>query len=308
MKTSVSEGLNLKNILGGNKMKKLIKGIIVCCVSIVFFAIIYQTAGFAQEEKITEQVLATFDGGEITLDEFNQILSELPEQYQTLAQQDKEKVLNMIIEQKLLLKEALAGNLDKTEDAKKKIDAAKDQILIHELIAREIQNISVTEQEMKQYYELNKNEFQEPEKIRARHILVDTEKEAKQILKELRKGADFAKLAREKSTCPSKEQGGDLGFFGRGQMVKEFEDAAFKLNPGEISDVVKTQFGYHVIEVEDKKPAIIKTYDEAIDTIKQKLTMQRQQQKINDLIESLKKENNLVINKEAVSEKNEEKQ
>ncbi|MFH1856728.1 MAG: peptidylprolyl isomerase [Candidatus Omnitrophota bacterium] len=289
-------------------MKKLIKGIIVCCVSIVFFAIIYQTAGFAQEEKITEQVLATFDGGEITLDEFNQILSELPEQYQTLAQQDKEKVLNMIIEQKLLLKEALAGNLDKTEDAKKKIDAAKDQILIHELIAREIQNISVTEQEMKQYYELNKNEFQEPEKIRARHILVDTEKEAKQILKELRKGADFAKLAREKSTCPSKEQGGDLGFFGRGQMVKEFEDAAFKLNPGEISDVVKTQFGYHVIEVEDKKPAIIKTYDEAIDTIKQKLTMQRQQQKINDLIESLKKENNLVINKEAVSEKNEEKQ
>ena len=90
-------------------------------------------------------------------------------------------------------------------------------------------------------------------KVKARHILVKTESEGKKILEELKKGANFAKLAQEKSECPSKKKGGDLGWFGRGKMVPEFEKAAFSLKKGEISNIVKTQLGYHIIKVDDTK-------------------------------------------------------
>jgi parvulin-like peptidyl-prolyl isomerase len=85
-------------------------------------------------------------------------------------------------------------------------------------------------------------------KIRVSHILVEKHPKAMEILEELRNGADFEKLAKDNSKCPSKKNGGDLGFFGKGQMVKEFEKAAFNLESGEISDIVKTQFGYHLIK------------------------------------------------------------
>jgi len=91
-------------------------------------------------------------------------------------------------------------------------------------------------------------------KVHARHILVKTEDEAKVILYDVTSGGkDFSAVAKEKSLCPSGKQGGDLGWFGRGQMVKEFEDAAFSLEPGKISQPVKTQFGWHLIKVEGKK-------------------------------------------------------
>ena len=90
-------------------------------------------------------------------------------------------------------------------------------------------------------------------KVKASHILVKTESEARKILDELKKGANFAKLAKQVSECPSKKKGGDLGWFGRGAMVREFEKAAFSLKKGEMSDIVKTQFGYHIIKVTDTK-------------------------------------------------------
>lgn len=89
--------------------------------------------------------------------------------------------------------------------------------------------------------------------VKASHILVKTEDEAKRILEELKKGASFAKLAQEKSECPSKKKGGDLGWFGRGKMVPEFEKAAFALKKGELSGIVKTKFGYHIIKVTDTR-------------------------------------------------------
>jgi len=124
----------------------------------------------------------------------------------------------------------------------------------------------VTDKDVAAYYEEHKAEFIEPEKASARHILLkiapdasDEEKaKAKEklqgILKEARGGADFAELAKAHSECPSAPQGGDLGYFARGQMVKPFEDAAFNMEPGQISDIVETQFGYHIILVEDRKP------------------------------------------------------
>ena len=90
-------------------------------------------------------------------------------------------------------------------------------------------------------------------KVHALHILVKTEGEANELLFDLRRGGDFKEIARAKSLCPSGNKGGDLGWFGRGQMVKEFEKAAFELKPGELSKPIKTQFGYHIIKVVEKK-------------------------------------------------------
>lgn len=154
--------------------------------------------------------------------------------------------------------------------------------------------VQVTEQEAKDFYNNNQDKFAQPEMAHARHILI-TAKEAEpkadkdrkraklvQIKKQLKDGADFAELAKQYSDCPSKERGGDLGFFPRGQMVKPFDQAAFKMMPGDISDIVETEFGYHLIKLEEKKPAKTVSFDEA----KAKITAYLTQEKITANIEA----------------------
>ena len=145
----------------------------------------------------------------------------------------------------------------------------------------------VTEQEAKDFYNNNQDKFKQPEMAHARHILItakETEpkadkdrKRAKlvQIQKQLKGGADFAELAKQSSDCPSKERGGDLGFFPRGQMVKPFDQAVFKMMPGDVSDIVETEFGYHLIRLEEKKPAKTVSFDEAKAKINAYLTQEK---------------------------------
>ena len=147
------------------------------------------------------------------------------------------------------------------------------------------EKIDISENDIKSYYEANKDsEFKEKEQVKARHILIKVpsgaseeekkklKEKAEKILKEAKSGADFAELAKKHSEDEgTKDKGGDLGYFGRGRMVPEFEKAAFSLKPGEISDIVETQYGFHIIKVEDKKPERIKSLDEVKDQIERKL-------------------------------------
>ena len=124
-------------------------------------------------------------------------------------------------------------------------------------------DIDIQEDEMKNYFEENKEKFNEQEQVRARHILVESKSEAEEVRNKLLAGEDFSKLAKDYSTDSSNnEQGGDLGFFARGDMVKEFEDVAFSLEVGNISEPVKTDFGYHIIKVEDHKQAKEANYED----------------------------------------------
>lgn len=136
--------------------------------------------------------------------------------------------------------------------------------------------ITITEDEMKGYFEENKETFNVEEQVKASHILVDSEEKAQEVKNKLSAGEDFAKIAKEYSTDTSnKENGGSLGYFSKGDMVKEFEDTAFSLEIGKISAPVKTQFGYHIIKVEDKKPAKEANYEENVTQIKQILIEQK---------------------------------
>lgn len=151
-------------------------------------------------------------------------------------------------------------------------------------------DITVADADVEKYYNDNKDKFAEPEKIKARHILLKTEDEAKDIIKQLKGGAKFEELAKQKSTEPgANESGGDLGYFGKGEMVPEFEKAAFDQKVGTFSEQpVKTQFGYHVILVEDRKAAVQKTFDQVKEDIKKNLPQTKKDEKFKKYLEDLK--------------------
>lgn len=172
-------------------------------------------------------------------------------------------------------------------------------------------SIVVTEDDVRNYYEEHSKEFDTPEQVRASHILISTKttdpnadpnqvkaqarEKAEKLLQEIKEGGDFAALAREHSSCESKAQGGDLDFFVRGKMVKPFENAAFALQVGEVSDVVETQFGYHIIKVTDRRDPNHITLEAARSDITNKLTGQKKTEFVGKYIESLTKKAKIVF-------------
>ncbi len=170
--------------------------------------------------------------------------------------------------------------------------------------------VNITEEDARQYYTENQKQFEMPEQVRASHILIkpDTsdpnvepalakaaaKAKAEELLKQIKDGADFAELAKANSSCPSSVRGGDLGFFSRGRMVPAFEEAAFALGVGQVSDIVETNFGYHIIKVTDKKEAATKTFEEVKDNLVAMLTAKRQGELAEQYVESLKAKANIV--------------
>lgn len=178
----------------------------------------------------------------------------------------------------------------------------KDIVISSYIETKIAPTITVSDEEIRKFYDDNKSELAEEPQVKASHILVGVDaaatpeakaqakEKAEAILKELKGGKDFAAAAKADSTCPSKEQGGDLGFFGRGQMVPAFEEAAFALKPGEISEVVETQFGYHIIKLMEKKEATPPNFDELKEKIAEFLKGQKTQKAVFDYVTKLRKE------------------
>jgi peptidyl-prolyl cis-trans isomerase C len=165
----------------------------------------------------------------------------------------------------------------------------------------------VTDKEVADYYEAHKGEFTDPEEIKASHILIKlspgasdeektySKKEMQAILEEAKGGADFAELAKKHSQCPSAIRGGDLGYFARGDMVKPFEEAAFALKPGQISDIVETEFGYHIIRLEDKKPGRQLELEEVSEEIKKELHDKEMDIALKDWLKPLREKADIKI-------------
>ena len=175
--------------------------------------------------------------------------------------QKREYLITYLADIIVLSQAADQQKLGDRDDVKHRIALERNKVLMEALLD-DVGKAAVTDDAMHKVYDDAVKQMAPEEEVRARHILVATEDEAKDIEAQLKKGADFATLAKEKSKDPGAAEGGDLGYFTRDQMVPEFADAAFKLDKGQISDPVKTQFGWHIIKVEDKRIKPTPTYDE----------------------------------------------
>ncbi|HAP11984.1 MAG TPA: peptidylprolyl isomerase, partial [Afipia sp.] len=202
-------------------------------------------------------VIAKVNGAEIRQSDLTVAEEELgPSLQQMDPATRRDNLIAFLIDMKIVAKAAEAKKIGDSAEFKQKIAFARDRLLMDSLLATE-GKAAVTDEAMKKVYEDATKQVSGEKEVRARHILVPTEEEAKAIKAELDKGADFAKLAKEKSKDPGAADGGDLGFFTKEQMVPEFSAVAFALEPGKISDPVKSQFGWHIIKVEearDRKP------------------------------------------------------
>jgi peptidyl-prolyl cis-trans isomerase C len=198
-------------------------------------------------------VLAKVNGAEIRQSDVALAEEELGP---SLAQMDpatkKDNVLSFLIDMKIVSKAAEDKKVENSEEFKKRLAFTRNRLLMDSLLATE-GKAATTDEAMKKVYEDASKQISGEQEVHARHILVETEDEAKAIEEELKKGADFAELAKKKSKDPGASDGGDLGFFTKDQMVPEFSNVAFTLEPGKISDPVKSQFGWHIIKVEEKR-------------------------------------------------------
>ena len=240
--------------------------------------------------RADDKVLAKVNGVEIK--ESDVALAE-EELAPSLQQMDpaarKENVLGFLIDLQIVAKAAEDKKIENTDDFKKRLAFARKRLMMDSLLAAE-GKLATTEEAMKKVYEEAAKQITGEVEVRARHILVEAEAEAKAVVEELKKGADFAELAKKKSKDPGASDGGDLGFFTKDQMVPEFSAVAFTLEPGKISDPVKSQFGWHVIKVEEKRNRKAPPIDQVKGQIETYVTRKAQAEYVGKLREAAKVE------------------
>jgi peptidyl-prolyl cis-trans isomerase C len=180
----------------------------------------------------------------------------------------RQNVLRGLVSERLIYQEAIKAGYDKNEEVKKRLAILQKQVVMQAFMDEKAQKL-VTEDQLKAAYNEKVAAAKGQEEVRARHILVGSEEDAQAIAEQLKKGADFVKLAKDKSTDKgSGANGGELGWFTKDKMVPEFADAAYKLKKGETSGPVKSAFGYHIIKVEDRRPLQVASYDDMKESLK----------------------------------------
>ncbi len=235
-------------------------------------------------------VLAKVGDVEITKDQMVGILRNIPQEHQqsVAGEEGRARLLEEMIAGELLAQDAYAKDMDKEEGFIEILEEAKKGLLQRYAVNKLFETIAVSEEEARGFYDENRSQFMDQEKASAKHILVDSEEKANVVKEEIEGGKSFEDAAKEYSTCPSKERGGDLGSFGKGQMVPEFEEAAFGADLNTLVGPVQTQFGYHLIVVSELTPAAVQPFETVAANIKQNLAGAKQQQVYLDKVAELK--------------------
>lgn len=224
----------------------------------------------ALAEDAKDPVIAKIDGVEVTQSDLKLAIENLDPQLAQLPEDQKKlAALSTVIDAKVIAEKARAEKIEDTAEFKNRLEFILDRELHNAYFKKHVVD-TITDADIKARYDAEVAKLPPVEEVRARHILVKTEDEAKTVIKELGEGKDFAELAKAKSTDPNKSDGGDLGYFKKGMMVPEFEKAAFEMKKGDVSKTpIKTQFGFHVIKVEDKRNAPPPEFDQVKDQVKQ---------------------------------------
>lgn len=276
------------------KHYKIVLPFILICVAVF-------VSGCTPKGDSEDPVIAKIDGTKITKKDFLNKLNRLPEWARGRFQdkEGKEQFLDELIKQELLYQEAKKAGLHRDKEFQARVEEFKKMDLIGALLKKEVdEKVKVDDKKVKDFYDKNPSSFKVGEEVKASHILLSTEEEAKAALERVKKGEDFTKLAKTLSKDKdSAKRGGDLGFFGRGQVVPEFEEVAFNLKTGEVSSPIKTQFGYHIIKVTGRKEGKMLDFEEVKDSIKRRLIVEGQKGLFDSLIERLKKQSKIEIDK-----------
>jgi len=287
---------NSSEITRGGLMKK--------CVLISMILLAFITSGVFGED---DAVLARIGERKITAGDLQRnIRNHTAEQQEAFEQapENKIRLLKKLVQETALSEEARKLGIDREPAVRERIELLVNSQLATELLKREVADkIEVTDSDARIHYDLHKDDFKIPETVRARHILIlagkaaaENEKKtarekAEGLLKRLKDGEDFEKLASELSDdTASKERGGDLGFFERRTMIPEFGAALVSLKPGELSGIVETKFGYHIIKLEEKRDSYIRPFEEVKKQITEKLLKDFKSSKITEYIETLIKD------------------
>lgn len=256
------------------------------------------------ESKKDGKILAEVNGNAITVGDFNAELENLPPYVRPMAQtpEGKKELLNRMIIRELVLEQAKKDGIDKSKEVAARMEDVKKMVIVEAYVRKKIESeVKVSDDDMKKFYDQNKDKFKTGEQIRASHILVKTEKEAQDVLDQLKKGASFEDLAKKYSKDASAAKGGDLGWFSKGAMVPEFEKAAFSLKPGQVSGIVQTPYGFHIIKVTGERPAGVRSFDEVKDQIKAALMPAKQQEAMQQLQDNLKKDAKISVKEDVLN-------
>jgi peptidyl-prolyl cis-trans isomerase C len=257
------------------------------------------------ETKNDGKTLAEVNGTKITVKDFNAEVENLPPYIRPMAQtpEGKKELLESMVVRELVLEQAKKDGIDKSKEVVNRLEDLKKRVVVEAFVRKKIeQDIKISDDEMKKFYDQNKDKFKSGEQVKASHILVKSESSAQDILSQLKKGASFEELARKNSADASAAKGGDLGWFSKGTMVPEFDKVAFGLKDGELSNVVKTPYGFHIIKVTGKRAAGVRSFDEVKDQIKAAMMPAKQQEVLQQLKESLKKSAKISIKEDVLNE------
>ncbi|MDO8525471.1 MAG: peptidyl-prolyl cis-trans isomerase [Candidatus Omnitrophota bacterium] len=268
---------------------------IILIIPIISFTLI--CSGCAKKPDPRDKVLAKVSNEVITEKDLKAKIAKLPPYYQNVVSKNPKKYIEDMVFERLCYEEGVRYGLDRDKEVKELINEAKKKIIMAKLIKNEVDDkVVITEPEMAKFYEAYKDKFKTPGMWRASHILVSDEKEAKAVSEELAGGAKFEDLAMARSTDATASRGGDVGYFRAGQLIPDFERACLKLDVGQTSGIVPTQFGYHIIKLTDKKSPGVQSYQEAKRAIEAEIRKQKQGELFNALVLRLKNKYGVEVN------------
>jgi peptidyl-prolyl cis-trans isomerase C len=238
------------------------------------------------------QALATVNGHVITVRDFQTKWSELPGFIQAVYSHEdgRKELLNELINRELLLQEAMRRKIDQKPAFADQVEKFRERMLLDAMLQEEVENrIAVSEEELSAYFKAHKDKLPPIEEVRAQHILVKSDALARDLLKRLARGESFARLAKAYSQdSGTKDHGGNLGAIRRGQTRPEFEAALFSLKPGQISDVVKTPSGYHIVRVQDRRRVKPLHLQEARDEVRREVIKEKERRYFEELVGGLR--------------------
>lgn len=245
--------------------------------------------------SLNAATLATVNGVEVTDQDLAPLLGNNKAELDKLPDNIKKTLIDKVIERKLIIEQTKKEKISESKEYSQALEDMKDNLLVSIWMKKQFDAIKISDSEAKKFYDKNKEQFVTPEQVRARHILVAQQNEAEEILKEFKnlKGEalekKFAEIASAKSIDQgSAANGGELGWFGKTQMVPEFGDAAFKLKKGQVSGVIKSAFGYHIIYKQDSKAKSTVAFDKVKESIVQRLKEEKLSSTVSKTIDSLK--------------------